>query len=70
MRVWGENGCGHDPVVNVCPQTWCASARSGASAAATNDPPTRATKPLPTRPMNDRRLVRAASEIVVRSIAS
>ena len=39
MRESGGYGLGHEPVVQMCPQKWNASASSGFTAAATADPP-------------------------------
>ena len=61
MRESGGYGLGHEPVVQMCPQKWKASASSGLTAAATAEPPATASAAAPRRPRNERRVVDSAS---------
>src|ERR671914_1099179 len=54
------NGLGQDPVVQMWPQRWKASASSGLSAAATVAPPVTARIAPPMRPRKERRVRPAA----------
>src|SRR5688500_5449806 len=61
MRASGGYGLGHEPVVQMCPQRWKASASSGFTAAATADPPAIASAAAPSLPRNDLRVCDSAS---------
>src|SRR5512132_2333377 len=63
-------GCGHDPVVKVCPQKWNASESPGSISVPTVRAAVRATSAPPTRARKPRREVFRASESVSRSRCS